>query len=162
MYYTLFCSCMIELAIFHGHPHKVEAPREPPLPWVWRRAPHEAQKIKIWDIILLFEATRSWDASWDDSNTTKWGTSWGARVQGTSQICMVLHDIMRCLILCIPLQEPNKTKNEVPQKFKKNMHHRDAVPRHHLIMREFWSKLTRRHFWQKRSILSKSEWARRC
>ena len=31
-----------------------------------------------------------------------------------------LHDIMRCLILWIPLQEPNKTKNEVPQKFEKN------------------------------------------
>ena len=93
-----------------------EAPREAPLPWVWWRAPHEAQKIKFWDIILLFEAPRPWGASWDDSNTTKWGTSRGARVRGTSQICMVLHNIMRCLILCISLQEPNKIKNEVPQK----------------------------------------------
>ena len=41
-------------------------------------------------------------------------------MRGTSQIWMVLHDIMRCLILWIPLQEPNKTKNEVPQKFEKN------------------------------------------
>ena len=50
---------------------------------------------------------------------------------------MVLHDIMRCLILCIPLQEPNKTQNEVPQKFEKTWHHRDAVPRHHVMPRQF-------------------------
>ena len=91
--------------------------------------------------ILFFEATRPWDALWYDSNTEKWGTSWGARVRGTSQICMVLHDIMRCLILCIPLQEPNKIKNEVPQKFEKTMMPRDAVPRHHVMPRQFWSKL---------------------
>ena len=66
---------------------------------------------------------------------------------------MVLHDIMRCLILCIPLQEPNKIKHEVPQKFG---HHRDAVPRHHVMPRLFWSKLPRHHFWQKRSPISKS------
>ena len=94
-----------------------EAPREAPLSWVWWRAPHEAQKNKFWDIILLFEATRPCGASWYDSNTKKWGRSWGDRVWGTLQIWMVLHDIMRCLILCIPLQEPNKTKIEVPQKF---------------------------------------------
>ena len=49
-------------------------------------------------------------------------------VRDTSQICMVLHDIVRCLILFIPLQEPNMTQNEVSQKFEKNGHHRDAVP----------------------------------
>ena len=27
---------------------KVEAPREAPLPWVWLKAPHEAQKINFW------------------------------------------------------------------------------------------------------------------
>ena len=39
--------------------------------------------------------------------------------------------------MCIPLQEPNKTKNEVPHKFEKAWHHRDAVPGHHVMPRQF-------------------------
>ena len=80
-------------------------------------------------------------------------------MRGTSQILMVLHDIMRCLILCIPLQEPNKTQNKVPQKFERTWHHRDAVPRHHVMSRQFWSKLPRHHFWQKKSLVFKSGYA---
>ena len=67
-----------------------------------------------------------------------------------------LHDIMRCLILWIPLQEPNKTKNEVPQKFEKNgitVMPASASPHYE----EIWVKLPRPHFCQKRSLISKSE-----
>ena len=34
---------------------------------------------------------------------------------------------------------------------------RDAVPRHQLILRQFLSKLPQPHFWQKRSLISKSD-----
>ena len=42
-------------------------------------------------------------------------------MQDTSQICIVLHDILRCLTLCHPLQEQNKTNNEVSHDSIKNM-----------------------------------------
>ena len=32
----------------------------------------------------------------------------------------------------------------------------DAVPWHHMMPRQFWSKLTRHHFWQKKGLISKS------
>ena len=67
-----------------------------------------------------------------------------------------LHDIMRCLILWIPLQEPNKIKNEVPQKFGKNLDANDTVPRHHLILRQFWVQIASASFLAKRSLISKS------
>ena len=54
------------------------------------------------------------------------------------------------------LQEPNKIQNEVPQNFEKSMMPRDAVPRHHVMPRQFWSKLPHASFLQKRSIISKS------
>ena len=55
-----------------------------------------------------------------------------------------------CIILC------TRPKMRRLMAASRLWHRRDVGPRHHLIMGQLWSKFPRHHFWQKRSLISKS------
>ena len=84
-------------------------------------APHKAQKVDVWGKNLFLRHLILEDILRCMSNSQKMRCLVRSPVRGTSHICMVLHYIMRCLILCHSLQEQNKTKNEVPHDSIKNV-----------------------------------------
>ena len=102
-----------------------EAPREAPLPWVWWRAPHEAQKINFLDIILLFEATRPWGASWSHSNTKNEAHREELGCEAPHKygwFCMILWGASYCAFL---YKNQTRPKMRCLKNLKK-WHHRDA------------------------------------
>ena len=71
---------------------------------------------------------------------------------------MVSHDIVRCLIHSV--HSFTRTRQDQKWGASKIWHNHgiyDAVPWHHLNMRQFWSKLPKPHFYQKGSLISKSD-----